>query len=72
MKGPGSQPRDGQRKARCSGTEDGNIVDVNGRTLCSNWNQTIGCKDKSARHIYERSGCGEYFSRYAKRSLADH
>ena len=50
---------DGQHKARCSRAEDGRIVDGNGRTLCSNWNQTIGCSDKSTRHIHKCSGCGD-------------
>ena len=50
---------DGQHKSRCARTDDGQIVDINGRTLCNNWNQTIGCKDKSSRHIHECSGCGE-------------
>ena len=49
----------GQRKARCTRTEDGRIVDGDGRTLCTNWNQTIGCKDQRSKHIHECSGCGE-------------
>ena len=49
----------GQHKMRCSRTEDGRIVDGKGRILCSNWNQSSGCDDKSARHIHECSGCGE-------------
>jgi len=49
---------DGQTKARCH-RADGKIVDQKGRTLCSNWNQSIGCKEKLSRHIHECSGCGE-------------
>ena len=50
---------DGQHKSRCSRSADGRIIDGEGHTLCSNWNQTIGCTDKSSRHIHECSGCGE-------------
>ena len=50
---------DGQRKAKCSRTEDGRIIDGEGRTLCTNWNQSLGCREKSTRHIHECSGCGE-------------
>lgn len=49
----------GKQKTRCLRADDGRIVCVDGRTLCSNWNQTIGCKDRSSRHIHECSGCGE-------------
>ena len=49
----------GQQKARCSRDEEGRIIDNSGRTLCNNWNQTVGCKDGSTRHIHECSGCGE-------------
>ena len=50
---------DGQHKTRCSRTDDGRIIDNKGRILCSNWNQSIGCKDKTTRHIHECSGCGD-------------
>ena len=50
---------DGKHKSRCTRTEDRRVVDEEGRALCFNWNQTTGCKDKSARHIHECSGCGE-------------
>ena len=51
--------RDGQNKARCTRANNGRIIDSNGRVLCSNWNQTIRCKDRSSHHIHECSGCGE-------------
>ena len=50
---------DGKRKTRCTRNEDGKIVDEAGRPLCHNWNQVVGCKDGSSRHIHECSGCGE-------------
>jgi hypothetical protein len=46
-------------EARCSRTADGYIVDKAGRTLCSDWNQIIGCAKKSSQHIHECSGCGK-------------
>lgn len=49
---------DGVRKARCTRSDDGRIVDKAGRTLCNNWNQIVGCGDKSTRHVHECSGCG--------------
>ena len=50
---------DGKHKSRCTRTIDGRVVDATGRPLCYNWNQTMGCKDKSARHLHECSGCGD-------------
>ena len=61
---------DGQHKTRCSRTPDRKIIDSSGHTLCSNWNQTIGCNDKSSRHIHECSGCGES-SHGAQESLGE-
>jgi len=62
---------DGRNKARCSRTEDGRIVDGRGRTLCSNWNQKIGCKDKSTRHLHKCSGCGDTSHGAQQCSLAE-
>ena len=50
---------DGQCKVRCHRADNGRNVDKKGCMLCSNWNQTIRCKDKSAHHIHECSGCGD-------------
>lgn len=50
---------DGKTNTVCSRAEDGRIVDGKGRILCSNWNQPIGCREKSAGHIHECSGCGD-------------
>lgn len=61
----------GQRKSRCTRTEDGRIVDVDGRTLCSNWNQTIGCKDQRSNHVHECLGCRESTHRAQNCSLAE-
>ena len=50
---------DGKHKARCTRTDEGRIVNEAGQSLCHNWNQTIGCKDKTSRHVHECSGCGD-------------
>lgn len=50
---------DGKHKARCTRSDNGRVLDEDGRALCYNWNQSAGCEDKSARHIHECSGCGE-------------
>ena len=62
---------DGQQKTRCRRTEDGRIVDNTDRTLCSNWNQSIGCDDQSGRHIHECSGCGKMSHGAQNCSLAE-
>ena len=49
----------GLSKARCSRTDEGRLVDGKNRPLCLNWNQSIGCNDKSTRHNHECSGCGD-------------
>jgi hypothetical protein len=50
---------DGKTKTVCSRSDDGRIIDGKGRILCSNWNQPIGCNERSSGHIHECSGCGD-------------
>jgi len=49
---------DGKRNSHCSRNAKGQVIDGAGRFLCLNWNQVIGCKDGTARHVHECSGCG--------------
>lgn len=62
---------DGKRQVRCSRSGEGKIVDPEGRTLCTRWNQSVGCKDKSTRHIHECSGCGKSSHGAQECSLAE-
>lgn len=50
---------DGKHKTSCYRSNDHRIIDGTGRSLCINWNQVVGCKDKSSKHIHECSGCGD-------------
>src|SRR5579872_7051436 len=61
----------GNSKARCTRTNDCKLVDGAGRFLCINWNQSLGCKDTTARHIHECSGCGDKSHGAQQCSLAE-
>lgn len=49
---------DGKHPSRCSRTNEGKLIDCEGRPICVNWNKTIGCQERSSRHLHECSGCG--------------
>lgn len=54
-----SRTWDGKHKTTSTRTNDHRIIDTAGRTLCTNWNQVVGCKDLSSKHVHVCSGCGE-------------
>lgn len=62
---------DGKHKARCVRADKGKITDLDGRVLCIRWNQTVGCRDTSPRHIHECSGCGKTSHGAQECSLAE-
>lgn len=50
---------DQKHKTTSTRTHDHRLVDVTGRTLCTDWNQVVGCKDSSSKHVHVCSGCGD-------------
>ena len=62
---------DGKRKARCHRDKEGRIINKDGQSLCNNWNHTVRCKDETARHIHECSGCGSRSHGAQECSLAE-
>ena len=49
----------GKQKTKSTRDDEGKLLDESGRRLCQNWNQSIGCTDKTSRHVHICSGCAE-------------